>query len=83
MQLTKLENISKENLFFHEPKEYKVKNSKMKYQRMKIETKYSDNKKGPLVIESPFLFSFGVSERTNQESNELVGYTVPVCLWSK
>ena len=64
MQLTKLGNISKENLIFHEAKDYKVKNSKMKYQRIKIETKYPDNKQGPLVIETPFLFSFGVSENS-------------------
>ena len=83
MQLTKLANLTKENIIFHELKEYKIKNSKMKYHRMKIETKYDDNKQGPLVIESPFLFSFGVSERKNQESDEIVGYSLPVCLWSK
>ena len=65
MQLTKLENISKENIIFHEPKEYKIKSSKMKYHRIKIETKYDDSKQGPLVIETPFLFSFGVSATWN------------------
>ena len=28
-------------------------------------------------------FSFGVSERKNQKSEEVVGYSLPVCLWSK
>ena len=56
MQLTKLENISKENLIFHEPKDYKVKNSKMKYQRIKIETKYDDNKQGQFYILNLVLF---------------------------
>lgn len=40
-------------------------------------------KNGALVIETPVLFSFGVSERLNQETNQLTGYSVPVCLWEK
>ena len=35
-------------------------------------------RKGPLVIETPFLFSFGVSEKKNQETKKLVGYSIPV-----
>ena len=37
----------------------------------------------PLVVETPFLFSFGVSKRMNQETGELNGYSIPVCLWKK
>ena len=36
-----------------------------------------------MVIETPFLFSFGVNEKKNQETNKLVGYSIPVCLWAK
>ena len=36
-----------------------------------------------MVLEIPFLFSFGVSERKNQETNQLNGYSIPVCLWKK
>ena len=36
-----------------------------------------------MVIETPLLFSFGVNEQKNQETNKLVGYSMPVCLWSK
>ena len=36
-----------------------------------------------MVIETPLLFSFGVNEKKNKETNKLVGYTMPVCLWSK
>ena len=78
MQLTNLEN-----LIFNPAKDYTVKNSKIKYQRIKIETNYSDGKKGELVIETPYLFSFGVNERLNQETNQLACYSVPVCLWGK
>ena len=83
MQLSSYENITQENIIFNEAKEYKVKDSKIKYKRIPIEVKYPNNKKGPLVVETPFLFSFGVNEKKNQETNKLVGYSIPVCLWAK
>ena len=83
MQLSSYENFNQDNIYFNEPKEYKVKDSKIKYKRIPIEVKYSNNKKGPLIIETPFLFSFGVSEKKNQETGKLVGYSIPVCLWSR
>ena len=80
MQLTSLTDLRKENIIFNEP----VKNNEFAYERIKIESRYGNNKKGPLVIETPFLFSFGVTERRSKdESNKLVVYTIPVCLWSK
>ena len=78
MQLTKPSNLRKESIKFLEPKTDKHGN-----EIIKIQTKYPDNKLGPLVIETPFLFSFGVNERKSLESDELVGYTLPVCLWEK
>ena len=83
MQLSSYENLTPENIIFNEAKEFKVKNSKIKYKRIPIEVKYPNNKKGPLVIETPVLFSFGVNEKKNQETNKLVGYSIPVCLWAK
>ncbi|CAH3017879.1 unnamed protein product, partial [Porites evermanni] len=64
-------------------KEVQSEDSKIKYKRIPIEVKYPNGKKGALVIETPFLFSFGVSEKKNQETNKLVGYSIPVCLWAK
>lgn len=61
-------------------KEFKVKESKFRYQRIKIKTKDPKGKKGPLLIETSFLFSVGVNEKKNQESDKLVGYSVPVLL---
>ena len=83
MQLTAYENVTPENVKFTDPKEFKVKDSNIKYKRIPIEISYGNNKKGPLVIETPTLFSFGVSEKKNQETKKLVGYSVPVCLWGK
>ena len=83
MQLSAYENVTPENVKFTEAKEFKVKDSNIKYKRIPIEISYGNNKKGPLVIETPTLFSFGVSEKKNQETKKLVGYSVPVCLWWK
>ena len=83
MQLSSYDRLTPENIIFNEAKEFKVKDSKIKYKRIPIEIKYPNGKKGALVIETPFLFSFGVSEKKNQENNKLVGYSIPVCLWGK
>ena len=83
MQLSKFENITKENIVFHEPKDFQLRNSNIKYKRIKIEIKLPNGKTTPLVLETPFLFSFGVSERKNQETDQLNGYSIPVCLWKK
>ena len=83
MQLSSYDHLTQDNIIFNEAKEYKVKDSKIRYKRVPIEVKYPNGKKGALVIETPLLFSFGVNEKKNQETNKLVGYSMPVCLWSK
>ena len=83
MQLSSYENITQDNIIFNQAKEFKVKNSKIKYKRIPIEVKYPNGNKGALVVESPVLFSFGVNEKKNQETNKSVSYSLPVCLWAK
>ena len=83
MMLSSYEINTQDNIIFNEAKEYKVKDSKIKYNRIPIEIKYPNGKKGALVVESPLFFSFGVNEKKNQETNKLVGYSIPVCLWAK
>ena len=78
MQLSSYDRLTPENIIFNQPKEYKVKDSKIKYTRIPIEVKYPNGKKGALVIETPLLFSFGVSAKKNQETNKIVGYSIPV-----
>ena len=83
MQLSSYDHLTSENIIFNEAREFKIKDSKIKYKRVPIEIKYPNGKKGALVIETPLLFSFGVNEKKNQERGKLVGYSMPVCLWSK
>lgn len=68
MQITKLESISQENIIFDKARDFKVKESKFKYQRIKYQN-------GKEARSANFLFSFGV--------NESLGYSIPVCLWEK
>ena len=83
MQITSYEDLTPDNIIFNKAKEYKVKDSKIRYKRIPIEVKYPNGKKGQLIIETPLLFSFGVNEKKNQETNKLVSYSIPVCLWAK
>ena len=83
MQLSSLANITEDNIVFHTAKKHKVPNSKIKYQTIKIERKLSNGKTTPLLVETPFLFSFGINERKDEETNKIPGYTIPVCLWKK
>ena len=48
MQLSSYENLTKDDIIFKEAKEFKVKDSKIKYKRIPIEMKYSNNKKDRL-----------------------------------
>ena len=83
MQFSSIENINEDNILFHEAKEFQLRNTSIKYKRIKIETKLPNGKISPLVVETPFLFSFGVSKRKNQETGQLTGHSIPVCLWKK
>ena len=83
MQLSSYDYLTQENIIFNQAKEYNVKDSKIKYKRIPIQVKYPNGKKGSLVIETPLLFSFGVSEKKDKDTNKLVGYSIPVCLWAR
>ena len=83
MQLSSFENITEDNIIFQTAKKFKIPNSKMKYERIKIERKLPNGKTTPLVVATPFLFCFGRSERKDQETNKINGYSIPVCLWKK
>ena len=83
MELSSYKNITPENIKFNEAQEYKVKDSDLSYKRIPIVIKYGKNKKGPLVVETPFLFSFGVSKNLDKKNGKLTGYSIPICLWSR
>ena len=48
MQLSSYEHLTQDNIIFNEAREFKVKDSKIKYKRIPIEVKYSNGKKDQL-----------------------------------
>ena len=59
---------------------------KSPYDKMEDIKNDKDHKLYSLLQEYPnpkILFSFGLSEKKNQETGKLAGYSIPVCLWSR
>ena len=85
MHLSTIENIAEDDIVFHKAKEQKAPNSKIKYERLKIESKLPN---GKLILHLSlklqfYLFSYGINERRNKDTDKLTGYSIPVCLWKK
>ncbi|PFX26317.1 hypothetical protein AWC38_SpisGene8999 [Stylophora pistillata] len=80
MQLSSLKSITRDNVIFEEavPNQHG-------HERINIKIKHAgtvgENKPEPLVIASPFRFSFGVQPSLNK-SGDVVGYTLPTPLWN-
>lgn len=78
------------NMVFAEPVPEKVPNSTIVNKRVRIYTKNPDGSAGDLLLLTPRLFSFGVSENkmmnlpdAKADPNKKNGYTLPLCLWNK
>ena len=67
----------------HKLKDCKRNNSKLTYQRIKIEARYPDKKTRSFSNRIPIFFQFGVCKRNDPKTKDLSGYTLPVCLWAK
>lgn len=78
MQLSSVKKLSKENIFFDEPVVNKYGNKSI---QIMTNDRKSERLTASLVIESPLLFSFGVQKNVNEDEN-LIGYSIPTCLWS-
>lgn len=90
IQLTSATNYDVENIVCSEPKLGEVpKDDKKKgevsvnFMRINVSTKYPDGTVGDLIIPTPELFSFGVGENTSQETGQVTGHTMSLCLWNR
>ena len=79
MQLTSVKKLTKENVIFHKAVVNQYGNESIK---IEVKTPGRNRGRGPLVIESPLLFSFGVQKSVDEVEN-LNGYSIPTCLWSE
>lgn len=84
-QLTDTRKFNVNQLVFSTPQTANIPNSKppISYKRINISTKNEDGTIGDLVLATEQLFSFGVSENRNPETQQVNGYVMPLCLWNK
>lgn len=82
-QLTQVADYDVNNMMFSEPQSGAVPNTPISYTRVNISTLNKDKTIGDLILPTEVLFSFGVSENKNQETNNVNGHVLPLCLWSR
>jgi len=84
-QLTIAKNFNPNNLIFAKSKEGTLPDSSIKFQRIPIGIKNPDGTTGELVILTPKVYSFGLSENTvfGDKTKKKDGYTFPLCLQSR
>ena len=82
-QLTTTENYNKSNITFSKPETNTIPNSEISFKRIKIGMKNQDGTYGDLIIKTSQLFSFGVQENKDMKTQEINGYSMPLCMWNK
>lgn len=85
-QLTTMNGFNVNRIVFGKYTTGSVPNSAVpiSFGRMNILVKNPDGTVGDLIIPScPSLFSFGVGENVNPETNKVNGYSLPLCLWNR
>lgn len=90
IQLLQVPKFNIKNVIFSKPNTLTVKKKgkslnapSTNYKLIDINIKNEDGTIGALVLETEQLFSYGVQETRDQVSDELNGYKLPLCLWSK
>jgi hypothetical protein len=84
-QLTSASGYDINNIIFSDVQHESIPKSvpQINYKRIMIRTKNSDGSIGDLILPTEKLFSFGVSENTNQETGKVNGYVMPLCLHNR
>jgi len=84
-QLTSASGYDINNMIFSDVQHESIPKSvpQINYKRIMIRTKNSDGTIGDLILPTEKLFSFGISENTNQETGKVNGYVMPLCLHTR
>lgn len=82
-QLTSVLDYDVSRMVFSEPQVNSVPNTPITYRRINISTMNKDGSIGDLILPTERVFSFGVSENKNPETQKVNGHVLPLCLWSK
>lgn len=83
-QLTSAKGFNVNNIIFSKPQAGGLKDSSVKFRRIYLNIKYPDGTIGDLIIPTPRIFSFGVSENTSHDDkNKSNGFVIPLLLHNK
>lgn len=87
-QLTSPYGYNTSRLVFSKPQKCSITSSNpnaapIEYTRINIRTQNPDGSIGELIFPTDELFSFGISENISQETGNVSGHVMPLCLWSR
>jgi len=82
-QLSQPSGYDIKNTIFSEIIPGSIPNSQIHYKRIMITTKNPNGTTGELILPTPRVFSFGVSENKDMVTGKVNGYVLPLCLWSR
>lgn len=83
VKLTDPNNFNVSKIIFSTCQDNQIPNTPIQYKRMNISVLHDDGSVGDLILPTERLYSFGVSENKDAKTQEVNGYTLPLCLWNK
>jgi hypothetical protein len=83
-QLTSAKGFNVNNIIFSKPQAGGLKDTSVKFRRIYLSVKNPDGTEGDLIVSTPRIFSFGVSENMSQDDkNKSNGFVFPLVLHNK
>ena len=84
-QLTSSFGYNTANMIFADPISSNIPDSKppISFKRIPIMTKYPNGDVGDLIFSTERLFSYGVAETINKDTEKVTGYSMGICLHSR
>ena len=82
-QLTNPFQFNKNKITFSKPEINTIPGSDITYKRIRLGTQYPDGTFGDLILKTSMVFSYGVQENRDMKTNDINGYTLPLCMWNK
>ena len=83
-QLTSAKGFNVNNIIFSKPQSGGLKDTSVKFRRIYLSVKNPDGSEGDLIVSTPRIFSFGVSENiSHDDKNKTNGFVFPLVLYNK
>ena len=81
--LIQTETFNTENIVYSKPEVNTIPGQKLSYQKIKIGYKNGEDITDLILESPPNLLCWGLTEQHDMVSGQLIGYQLPICLWSK